>query len=279
MRLRTSLKISIAGLLYGLFCHSSFAVEMSDLLPYRGVYDIQLENASDKAGISSLSGRMVYEFSGSKCSGYTTRFRFVTQVYMDEMSSRVSDMQTTTYESTDGKEFRFASKSYADRELTKELSGTAKHIDNKIQVAISNPKKEDFVLEKADFPTTHTLEVLNHALSGKRFFKAALFDGSDDADQLTDTTVVIGELRAGGVDSETKVMGDIGKQDVWPVTISYFDDDKNKEGLPSYRTSFLLYKNGITRDLMMDYGDFSVRARLVRLDVFDKTKTDEECSK
>ena len=37
-------------------------------------------SASDRSGITGLSGRMVYEFNGSPCEGYTVKFRFVTQI-------------------------------------------------------------------------------------------------------------------------------------------------------------------------------------------------------
>ncbi len=53
---------------------------------------------------------------------------------------------------------------------------------------------------------------------------------------------------------------------IWPVEIAYFDPGEgNGEELPSYRITFKLYENGITRDLVMDYGDFSMTGRLVEL--------------
>jgi hypothetical protein len=42
--------------------------------------------------------------------------------------------------------------------------------------------------------------------------------------------------------------------------------------MPSYTISLKLHDNGITRDLLMDYGDFSVKGRLVNLAVFDPHK-------
>ena len=39
--------------------------------------------------------------------------------------------------------------------------------------------------------------------------------------------------------------------------------------MPEYRISFKLHKNGITRDLVMDYGDFSMTGKLVNLKLFD----------
>ena len=61
----------------------------------------------------------------------------------------------------------------------------------------------------------------------------------------------------------------------WPVTVSYYDRDaKSKDGeqTPDYRISFKMHDNGITRDLVMDYGDFSMTGRLVNLSVFPEPK-------
>lgn len=63
----------------------------------------------------------------------------------------------------------------------------------------------------------------------------------------------------------------IGELPFWPVTISYFEEesDKNGEGLPIYQLSFLLYPNGVNRRLVLDYGSFALNGRLTDLQVLD----------
>ncbi len=90
------------------------------------------------------------------------------------------------------------------------------------------------------------------------------------------TTVVVGKEQS-LTDDETKIMGKFSKDQVWPVTIAYFDDKEKQDGLPIYRINFKLYRNGITRDLTMDYGDFSMRGKLVKLDVYDTAKQAGTC--
>ena len=46
------------------------------LVAHRAVYDLELKDASERSGISGMSGRMVYEFDGNYCTGFTTNFRF-----------------------------------------------------------------------------------------------------------------------------------------------------------------------------------------------------------
>ena len=73
------------------------------------------------------------------------------------------------------------------------------------------------------------------------------------------TTVIIGKpAEADNSDPEAKALASLSKEKFWPVDIAYFDETpEGGEEMPEYRISFKLHKNGLTRDLMMDYGDFS----------------------
>ena len=49
------------------------------------------------------------------------------------------------------------------------------------------------------------------------------------------------------------------------MSIGYFEP---KEGdlIPSYQIDFRLYENGVSRELSIDYGDFSIDGRLTSLE-------------
>ncbi|MBA8822130.1 ATP-binding protein [Ochrobactrum sp. P6BS-III] len=246
------------------------------LVPHRAVYDLTLDRADEKSGISGLTGRMVYEFNGSACEGYTTNFRFVTRIDMEEQPQRVTDQQTTTFEGNDGKSFRFVNKTFVDKDLVKEVRGDAKLEGGKTVVELSKPKENKIDLRATQFPTQHMEELIGKAEAGEKFYQTSLFDASEDADRVVATTVVVGKGQ-NPADDETKFMGKFSKDPVWPVTIAYFDDKEKQDGLPIYRINFKLYRNGITRDLTMDYGDFAMRGKLVKLDVFDKADQKVSC--
>ncbi len=237
------------------------------LAPHRAVYDLVLDQASEKSGITGLQGRMVYEFSGSQCDGYTVTFRFVTKIAGRD-SSRVTDQQTKTFESADGKNFTFATKSLVDQSLDKELIGSAVSEPDKLKVDIEKPAKNTLDLGKTQFPTQHLLEVISKAEQGQTFFETNLFDGSEDADKVMTTTVVVGkEASPQDNDPESKADAAVLASDrFWPVDIAYFDQKADGgEEIPQYRISFKLHRNGITRDLEMDYNDFSMKGTLVSL--------------
>ena len=51
----------------------------------------------------------------------------------------------------------------------------------------------------------------------------------------------------------------------WPVSIGYFES-KGGDLTPSYQIDFRLYANGVSRELLIDYGDFSVHGTLTSLE-------------
>lgn len=249
----------------------------STLLPHRAVYDLTLERADEKSGIAGVTGRMVYEFNGSSCEGFTTNFRFVTRIDMEGHDQRVTDQQTTTYESGDGNRFRFVNKTFVDKELVKEVRGNAALNQKQMDVALTKPEKKDLKLALSQFPTRHMEELLSRAQKGDTFYQTTIFDGSDEANKVMATTAVIGKGQVLPADNETKIMGDVAKLESWPVTVAYFDDEESDEGLPVYRVNFKLYRNGVTRDLNMDYGEFSMKGTLVNLEMFKPTAGSASC--
>ncbi|MDO1583934.1 cell envelope integrity EipB family protein [Rhizobium oryzicola] len=261
----------IAGSVVSPAWSSSPAIEAAKvLIPHRAVYELKLKNASDRAGIEGMTGRMVYEFSGSACAGFTTNFRFVTRVDMGEQM-RLTDQQTTTFENANAGEFRFETKSFTDEQLDKQVAGSAKEDANALKVALAKPDTREVQLTPSKFPTQHMLEVIDNARKGNRFFEQRIFDGSEDGDQSLLTSTIIGaQQQPKPDDADAGQAGEFAKKPYWPVTMAYYNDDGKTDELPVYRMSFKLYDNGITRDLTMDYGDFVLSGTLTKLELLDK---------
>ncbi|RWP51593.1 cell envelope integrity EipB family protein [Mesorhizobium sp.] len=244
------------------------------LQAHRAVYDLSLDKASDRSGITGISGRMVYEFNGSPCEGYTVKFRFVTQIATNDNTTKLTDQQTTTFEDAEGKTFSFVTKSFVDQNLDKEVKGTATKETKGLKVDIDKPEKNSLELTATQFPTQHLVELIDKAEKGENFYETNLFDGSEDADKVMTTTVVVGKKAdADKTDPEAPALAKLATDKYWPVDIAYFDGtDKSGEEVPEYRISFKLHENGITRDLVMDYGEFSMTGKLVNLSLFDQSK-------
>lgn len=263
----------VFGIVTAVMLASVPAAIAAPLAPHRAVYDLTLADASDRSGITGIAGRMVYEFDGNACDGYTVTFRFVTRIETPEMS-RVSDLQTTTFESGDGKSFDFVTKSYVDETLDKEIKGRATMDAEGTKVSVEKPAANKVSLETTHFPTQHLIEMIEKAKAGERFYETTIFDGSEDADRLMTTTVVVGQkTEVSSDDPELGALGALSGDAYWPVEMAYFDLSKGEE-VPSYRTAFKLHENGFTRDLTMDYGDFAMEGKLVQLQMLDAPTAD-----
>ncbi len=263
---------------FAVFCSAMSASAAPLLAPHRAVYDLVLDKATDSSGIAGIQGRMVYEFNGGPCEGYTVTFRFVTEINTGESTS-VTDQQTTTFEDAEGKTFSFVTKNFVDQNLDKEVKGTATSGGSGLDVEIEKPKKESLDLSKTQFPTQHLIELIDRAKRGDTFYETTLFDGSDDANEVMTTTVVVGKKTGGkDADPERPALHDLAADQYWPVDIAYFGaKNQGGEELPEYRISFKLHENGVTRDLTMDYGNFSMKAKLVDLSLLKPSE--QKCSR
>jgi hypothetical protein len=102
-----------------------------------------------------------------------------------------------------------------------------------------------------------------------------VYDGSDTGEKLYDTLTVIGQAITPASKPPTDAAaGQTALEHLtrWPVTISYFDranGKKDGEVTPVYAISFELYENGISRELVLDYGDFVLSGEMTTLEIKD----------
>lgn len=256
------------------FQGSAFATS-GGLASHRAVYDMELDDAIGQSGIASLSGRMVYDFSGNACDGYSVSFRFVTEFQDESGGSQITDLQTTSYEAPDAKAFEFLSKTFINQKLSETTRGKARQGTDGKTVELKEPDERSLsISSSALFPTEHLKRIIKSANAGTRFLAADVFDGSEAGDKVFQTTAVIGEARqhVKGISSSAKGLTE-RLEDIphWPVTIAYFDPalDDGGEQLPVYQLTFLLYENGVSRELVLDYGDFSMKGKLKELEFYD----------
>lgn len=258
----------------------SIAAETADigkgLLPHRAIYDISLGDSASSANVSAVSGRLVFEVTGAPCEGFTVNSRFVTKVDDQEGGRRVTDLRSSTHESGNAKDFQFFSRTFAGQKLQEEAKGSASRTNGGISVDLSQPEVATFPL-KGDvlFPTQHLIRLIEAAEAGQRIVQADLYDGSEDGRKLYTTTAVIGAAsdEPVGTTDNPEIAEAVGTTRHWPVSLSYFDLSKGESGelTPVYTLQFQLYENGVSRALVLDYGNFSLLGELVELDQLPKS--------
>jgi hypothetical protein len=249
------------------------------LAGHRAVYDLKLANARGKSPMQAVRGRILYDFSGSVCEGYALQFRQVSELDSGEGKVTVSDLRATSWEEGAAKRLRFHSQNFFDQQLRETVDGQAERDNGGVVVKLSQPDGKSFDLN-ADlvFPTEHVRRIIAAARDGKTLLELAVYDGSDNGEKVFDTLAIIG--RALAPDEHQPGDATAGQQAFlslkrWPVTISYFDRankesrEKSGEQTPVYAITFELYENGVSRALILDYGDFVLSGELTSFEMKD----------
>lgn len=240
------------------------------LAAHRAIYDLSLSSAKPDSPMADVNGRMVMEFTGSACAGYSTKLRFVTRTEDPDGADQVTDSRSTMFEAADGKSLQFTNETYTDDSLAEESRGTANRKDKNVAVALTKPSDKSFDLASSVvFPTEQMVKVIDAARAGQRFLSFDVYDGSEDGETVFATAGVIGAEMTDKDGGSEKVVKDSGIAGLrhWPVTISYFEKKNGVDETPFYVMSFIVYENGIGRSLKIDYGDFALSGELTRLDL------------
>src|SRR6476646_7754346 len=191
-------------------------------------------------------GRILYDFSGSKCDGYQLEFRLVSEIDNGEGKVRLSDLRSNTWEDGAGKSYRFNSQNYLDQNLADSVDGRAERgADGGITVTLTKPKAKTFDLDAAIvFPTQHIRKIIDAANAGKTILELPVYDGSEGGEKIFNTLTVIGREIAAGERPPTDAASgnpELMAMKRWPVTVSYFDrTGKSGEQVPDYSISFEL---------------------------------------
>lgn len=241
------------------------ATVAAPLVSYRAIYDLALARSDQGGGVVDLSGRFVFEFEDA-CDGYTTAQRVVVQTTNADGASALSDFSTTSWEARDGLRYRFNVRQDYDGQRSEEFAGQAR-LRGRAKggsVAYSRPNEDIIDLPIGTmFPAEHTMRLVQAGQAGKGHLVATVFDGSTD-EGLYGITAFIGKGR-------TDKVSDITRQALkgvrsWPVRLAYFLQDAQTEA-PLYEFGFRLYENGVSDDLVLDYGDYAMKGTMILLEV------------
>ncbi|HRK72057.1 MAG TPA: DUF1849 family protein [Micropepsaceae bacterium] len=250
------------------------ALARDALLGHRASYAISLKSAGWGAGITGFNGKLVVEFSNA-CDGYTLNQRLVSQMTNDEGQVAMGDLWLTSWESVRGETFRFTLSQDFNGASIDKFSGTAFTATDgaRPRIEYSEGKIASAALPAdAIFPTAYLIEVLEAAKAGQTTLARKVFDGSGEGETYQ-AFAVIGRMKAPGTElpqvEGASVLAGLAS---WPVTFSYYKLG-GVEDVPDYEASFRLFANGVSTDLVLDFGDYAVNGTLEQLD----TLSDPPC--
>jgi hypothetical protein len=248
----------------------------NSIAPHRAVYEISLARSETGSGVSSAKGRMVFEVTGSACDGYKMRQRMVVNIGDEEGNVGLLDFRVSTFESGDGNLYSFDSRTEMNDEVVEAVEGEARRSNAAIEVSLKQPTEKKVTLDGGVlFPSQHMQAIIDAALADQNFISTDIYEGAGTGEVSDEAATAIGHALTLSTDSPLR-----GGVRHWPVSVGYFEPTKKVEDglgeeLPSYQMSFMLYENGVTSDLIMDYGDYALSGSLQKLEPL----TSPDCSR
>ena len=215
------------------------------LAPHRAVYDLALARTRGNSQIAAVRGRILYDFNGNACEGYSLQFRQVSELDSGEGKVSTSDLRSTTWEGGDAKSFKFNSENYLNHPLVDTVDGKAErgHRRDRCQSREAEEREHDLDADVV-FPTEQMVRVIEAARDEKTILDFPVFDGSENGQKIYNTLTVIGakiapdQRKPDDVAADQQALAGMAR---WPVTISYFDKDKASktgEQTPVYAIGF-----------------------------------------
>lgn len=281
-RVRSTTRIRVVGLLVGVavvlgppgIAVADAATDPASikLIPHRAIYDLKLKSVRNGRAIESVTGRILYDFTGNACDGYALEFRQVSALESGEGKSTLSDQETKTWEDGKARSFRFSSRNRLGEKVVSNVVGKASRGGRGLDVALTKPLKKSFDAGAGmAFPTEQIRRIIAAARDGQHLLPLPVYDGSEDGQKVYDTLAVIGRPIGPGQNlpaDATKGKPQLKGLTRWPVALSYFERTKEKtDRIPTYTLDFELYENGISRALTIDYNDFVLTGVMSSLDI------------
>jgi len=241
------------------------AAEAAGFQSHRAVYDLSLAKSRNNGAMVRAEGKLEFEWADA-CTGWTVSQR--TRVRMATSGGRPFEFgwSLNALESRDGRNYRFFIRRINPDGSDEAVRGEARFpAPGTRGVAVFNkPESRKLPLAKGTlFPTAHSLELMDAAATGGLPLWRTVFDGSGD-DGLFGVNAALTETLAADADKsfESPLLRD---QASWRLRLAYFGMDETVSE-PEHEQALRLYANGIVDEMLLDYGDFVLRADLTLLE-------------
>jgi hypothetical protein len=268
--------LTMAALMAPMAIHAAPSAAAAPFMAHQALYDLKLLKSRGNASVNSASGRILYNFTGSACEGYTSDFRQVSELNSGEDKATLSDLRSTSWEAADGKSYRFKIDTRMNDGDANVVDGMAERDGDHVTVKLKQPVEKTLTLEGSTvFPTEQIHRIIAAAKEGKSVLELNVYDGSDTGEKVYNTLTVIGQPIPGDrkiAEPDPSTSDDaMAKLTRWPVTVSYYDKSAKRsedgEQTPVYAMSFELYENGVSRSLVLDYNDFVIGGAMSKFNV------------
>ena len=246
--------------LAGVMGLGALAAGAAEIAPHRALYSMSLGSARSDSGVVDAHGSMAYEW-GETCDGWTIEQRYRLKMRYGETPDVDIISSFVTWESKDGLRYRFNQRQTRNGELDQDIRGEARldGIGKGGLAEFEKPQPQTMKLEPGVlFPSAHTILLIDKAREGETFISRQVFDGATDENAVQVSAAIGVRVTA---DPAVVQLNPLLQRPGWRVRLAFFPADASVER-PDYELGMRLLDNGVSQDMLIDYGDYSIRAKL-----------------
>ncbi len=253
------------AVLWGLLAPTAGFAAAGGFLPHRAVYDLDLASADMNSNVTDADGRFEFEWDDA-CSGWTVSQRSVIRVTYS--SGQVVEFGWTlnSWEAKDGLSYRFFIREVYAGSPVDETRGKARldRIGGNGVATFVQPKERQIDLPTGTiFPTRHSLDLLEAVDSDAMPLWRQVFDGSGDTGFHAISAVQSAALEPG---LPSSLESDLTRgEPSWRLQLAFFSSDDSMAE-PEQEQALRIFRNGVSDEIVFDYGDFALDAELIELE-------------
>jgi hypothetical protein len=252
---------------------SGFAAPLSaaKLVPHRALYSLSFGSATGRGNVIDARGTMFFEWLKT-CDGWTMEQKLRMQLF-DAQGRKIEQISDySSWESLDGKKFRFKVRNTSDGQVLTELLGRASLGDKggKGKANYSKPEKKRIELPPgAMFPTAHTQMMIEQAQAGETQFSRVVFDGNDERGAFEINAVIAMAPSPQAKESQTGEANPLlANHTAWHMRLAFYPET-SRVPAPEFEVGLKILDNGVAPKLVYDYGDYTIEALLDRVEAVD----------
>ena len=228
--------------------------------PHRAFYKMTMGSSKVNSGIIGVDGRMIFEWR-STCDAWVVEQRYIMRYQREQGTETHTDTEFSAWENKDGERYKFYVKNkFSD--TTSKIEGVANYSPKTRigAVLFQSPKEIKYNLPvNTMFPSNHTFFLLDAAKAQKKLVVVPVFDGSEIQTAIS-VSAVIGKQKTLGNPKHALL-----SRNYWSIRMAFFSPEE-KTIRPTYEMTINLHENGIAGDLLLDYSDFTVNMKLMKVE-------------
>ena len=249
------------------FSESEVSNGHTNLLPHQALYSLSLKSSDAPGKLVDVSG-FVRAALERTCDGWITSEEVKMQLSLQSDKQWNQDLMYTSWESLDGRKYRFASRSSNNGKVIKHRGAAHSKADLPGVAIYSEPKNLTIKLP----PGTHfyfglTSWLIEKARSGARRAETTVFDGTDpEGPQKAIAFIIPFKSQANKLgDKFNTILGPLANMSGWKMHIAFFPLD-GREAEPDYEVRAVILDNGVMPKLDLVFKSFTAIQTLKKIE-------------